>query len=184
MKLDTTDTVTISVVSDFDVTIITPGCAPRILNKVICLPVFSTVSNSQSSMIGCERPASRIYNSTVVQLEGQIGLDCNRCWASLNGSHQTRAGPWGNINVAFVIGYTFGFISFAFSRLRSVSIVSLSFSFVCLIPFESTLYRSSIASPATNIVAIDELLLRERFKDSGLYEVSAFKSTGCSEGPI
>ena len=91
-ELDTADTGAITIVGDLDVSIVTPGCTPRVLDKVVGLSVLSSVSDSENTVVELGSACVRVEDSTGVALEGNlVGLDGNRCWGSLDGSHQSRA---------------------------------------------------------------------------------------------
>ena len=123
-ELDTADTGTITIVGDLDVSLVTPGCTPRVLDKVVGLSVLSSVSDSEDTVIKGGSALRGVEDATGVALEGNlVGLDGNRCWGSLDGSHQSRAGALSDHLVTKISGHTRVVASVASSGSGSVCVV-------------------------------------------------------------
>ena len=73
--------------SDLDVTINTPVWSPGVLDKVVVLSVFGSVTDSKDSVVEGGSALSRGEDTTGVSLEnGLVGLDGNGDWSLGNGS--------------------------------------------------------------------------------------------------
>jgi len=61
--LDTADTLTINN-GDLDVTTLTPGWAPRVLNEVVFLTILNTVTNGENTVIKTGTTFGAVKNTT------------------------------------------------------------------------------------------------------------------------
>ena len=182
-ELDTADTIAITGVGDLDVSIVTPGCTPRVLDEVVGLSVVSSVSNGEDTVVEGSSTA-RVEDTAGVHLEGGlVGLDGDGGWSSLDGGHEGRAGFLGDLGVSLVGGDTSVVGLVAGSSHGGVGVVGLELSTVVLVPVEGTGHGATVAASRAEVVAIDKLLLGEGVEGSVFAEVGSLKSAGGGEGP-
>jgi len=99
-RLDSTDSSSWSD-SDLDETLVTPGWSPRVLDEVVILTVFSSISNSEDSVVKVGSTGSRGENTSSVELEHRlVGLDGDCYWHLSNGCFQLIRVVGGHIRVA------------------------------------------------------------------------------------
>ena len=172
------------VLSNSNVTLVTPSSSPRVLDEEVVLSVKGTISDGEDTVVEVGS-ATLGDDTTVVHLEDAlVSLDGNRDWSLGDGSHQILAGGvWGNILVSLDLTNTFGSLILALSPEvvgSSVWVVSLEHDLVGLGIFESVIHETTIAA-LVNLVAVNELLLGEGDELTSGLEVSTLKSTSGGE---
>jgi len=86
LHLDTADTLTIDG-SDLDVTLVTPGGAPRVSDNVVVLTTLGSVTNGSDGVVELGTASSGVENTRVVHLEDAlVSLDGDGNNTSVDGS--------------------------------------------------------------------------------------------------
>ena len=87
--------------SDLDETLVTPGWSPGVLDEVVILTVFSSISNSENSMVKVGSTCSRGEDTSSVELEHRLGgLDGDCYWHLSDGCFQLIRVKNGHTRVA------------------------------------------------------------------------------------
>ena len=81
-----------------DVTLVTPGGAPRVLDDVVVLRVLATITNSQNTVIELSgRALGLVVDTRFVELEGSV--------RSIDGNRDGTNGGNGSLEIAFALGF-------------------------------------------------------------------------------
>jgi len=89
VHLDAADAITISVVGDLDVAVVTPGCGPRVLDDVVVLAVFAAIADGEDTVVKLSSALWTVHNSSLVELEDQlVGLDGDGGWCDGDRGHE------------------------------------------------------------------------------------------------
>ena len=187
--LDTADTSTIFD-SDLDVSCVSPGCAPRVLDEVVLGTVLDTVSDGEDTVVKVGSALGSGDDTGVVHLEDElVGLDGDGDWLLVEGGLELLWGVDGDISVggnleggALSLGGIAGSLS---SASGGVWVGGLGGDGVGLGPLEGLVHKTSVASEILGgtVVALDEVLLGEGFELASGDEVSTFEATSGGEGP-
>jgi len=182
--LDTADTWAITDIGDLEVSVVTPGGAPGVLDEVVGLSVLGSVSNGEDTVVELSSASGGVEDARSVSLEGTlVGLDGDGGWSGLDGGLEGRLGVGGDLDVSGglelsgVGGLGAGSVS------SGVGVVGLELSHVGLVPFEGTFHGATVATGGADVVTVDEFLLGEGEESSGLDEVSTLHGTSGGEGP-
>ena len=174
--------------TNLDVTIDTPGWAPRVLDEEVLLTILSTVTNSEDTVVELGTAGGASDDTTGVALEGHsVGLDGNRDGLLGNGSLEGGTGSIGG-NVSEVLdsdGATglHGLVAGTGSTsARGVRVGGLLNHRGGLGVLEGVVHKTTIAAVVL-LGALNELLLGERNKLAGGEEVSTLEGTGGGESP-
>jgi len=99
--LDTADTLA-RLNTDLDVTLVTPGGTPRILDKVVLDTVFFTVTNSKDSVVKAGSAGRSSEDTTVVTLENSsVSLNGDSNWLLVKSGLKLRGRVAGDLGVRF-----------------------------------------------------------------------------------
>jgi len=179
--LDTTDTSSV-LDTDLNVSAVSPGRTPRVLDEVVVLAVLSSPSNSKDTVIEVGSTSRAGKNTSLVHLEGSlVSFDSNGSRSFLNGGLEGGGAPLLDIGVALSPNVS-GSLALASSLFSSVGIVRLKNGRGSFEEDEGELHGTTIAS-VVSLGAVNELLLGERQKLSRGVEVSSFHSTSGGERP-
>jgi len=152
---------------DHDVSLLSPGGTPGVLNEEVILVSLSSVADSEHTVV--EFVTATVGNDTVlVSLEGHlIGLDGNRDWSLGKGSLKlfTRF-VFSHILEGLDLTLSLRFFVFAVTVLGSVWVSGLQHEWASLDVFESPVHKTTIAA-AVLLGAVNKLLLRVGLKGSG-----------------
>jgi len=180
--------VVLSVPRHFDVAILSPGLAPAVLHQVEVLAVFSSVTNSQHTMIQSSGRASSFeVDSVVVELETEVrsinghgnGTNCG------NGLGQSFFISLVDIHVTSdsstdILGVESAFSVTGFVRIRRLSVNST----IILNVVEGVVHETAPAAVVAVFAgAIDQLLLRKAHQGSSLFRVLTFERASGGESP-
>ena len=174
----------VTVVGHLDVAVVSPGCAPGVLDEEVGLSVVSAVSDSEHTVVELGSTAGGVVEDTaLVELEGHlVGLNGDGGGSSLDGGLHGGGRVGLDVDVAGVVSDT-GNGGVAGSISGLVWVVGLEISLVGLVPLECALHGATRASHGSVVVAINELLLGEGLEGSVRDEVGTLKSAGGREGP-
>ena len=174
VKKNTTDTVHIVLLgSDSDVSLLSPGCSPRVSDKEVILAIISSISNSGDSMIKVGSTVLGVENTTAVELEVSISLNRDASWLNGNGCLQLCDTLVWNVGIASGFNKLLGGGGLTFLSSSSVWIVCLELESVVLGIFESPDFKTTVTSLRLWIT-VNKLLLRELEKFSSGKEMSTF----------
>jgi len=188
--LDTTLTGTISVLDEFHVSCVTPAGAPRVLHDPVVLAGggIGTISDNEGSVIEAGSAAT-VENTTLVGLESEaFGINTNReglnSSSGLHGSDVVRSG--GTLGNGDQLG-GFSFVVSASSSSSGVGVRRLGVGLggtvhvVIVSPGGETSIAGFVLEEL--VVAIEELLLRERSKSISLDLPDTFEASSGRESP-
>ena len=185
LLLDTADTGT-GLNSDLDVSGISPGGAPRVLDEVVRGTVLGSVSDGEDTVVELSSTSRSSEDTGSVHLEGTfVSLNGNRDGTLSKGSLELVGVVGGDTGVTGSLngGGLGGRVA---SGSRSVSggvrVVSLEDGVVLLVESEGEGHGATIAS-MVKLGARDELLLGEGEEGAGGNEVGSFHTTGGGECP-
>jgi len=174
--------------SHSEVTLLTPGSTPRVLDDPVVLAVLRAVANSEDTVIkrgSAAEETATLHDTTVIKLEHDTsGIDGNRDGSLVKGSLHggTRAG--GDILVGDNLGDLLGLFGVASSISTSVSIVGLFFETIMHGILESIVHKTTIATLiALGSGAVNKLLLRKGNEVASLDLPSTLHGTGGRESP-
>ena len=183
LLLDTADTGT-GLNTDFDVSGISPGGAPRVLNEVVRGTVFGSISDGEDTVVKLGSASRSGEDTRLVHLEGRfVGLNGNGDGGLVKGSLKLVGVVGGDHGVSGGCDGGSGLGGIASSDLtgsRGVRVVSLEDGGVALVESEGEGHGATVAS-VVKLGARDELLLREGEEFAGGNEVSSFHGTGGGE---
>jgi hypothetical protein len=174
------------VLTDLDVTLLSPGWAPRVLDEEVVLTVLSTIADSKDTMI--ERGTASVSgdDTSLVTLEGNlIGLNSNRDGALHEGSHKLSLLTVLNIVISGGTNDTLILLVSAAEeamRLGNVRIVRFGLERVGLGVGEGSVHHTTVAAHVQP-GAVNQLLLGEGDEVTGLDLVSALEGTSGGERP-
>ena len=147
--------------SDLDVSSISPGGTPGVLDEEVLLSALSSVSDGEDTVV--ESGAASAGDDTgVVSLEDVlVGLDSDGNWSLGEGSLElSTRGVSGDILVGLDLTNTLRLGVLAGSLSGMVWVVSLEHEWVGLNVLESVVHKSTVASVVL-LGAVNKLLLRE-----------------------
>lgn len=76
LHLNSADSISITIVGNLDVTIVSPGDVPGVLDQVVVLAVFRAIANGEDTVVEVGATLLGLDDSTGVEAEGQgAGLD-------------------------------------------------------------------------------------------------------------
>merc|ERR1719198_1398839 len=155
---------------DSNVALLTPGGAPGVLDDPVVGLTFGTLTNKEDTMIKTSS-AEVLDDSTEIELESErCAIDGNRNWSVLKSFRKGLWVLWSDILVADDLFN--GSLSGAFSISALVWVVSFSVHHVSLGIVEGIVHKTAIAAHVALLFgAVNELLLRERWKLGVLHEV-------------
>jgi len=173
-----------------DVTLLTPGLAPGVLDLVEVDTVVSAVADSQHTVVQ-RGTASSSEDTRLVQLEGGlVSLDGDGDRANVQGGHHGGVGVLGDINIRGDgrAGHL-GASGLAGLVLGGVWVGGLSAeTTVVLDPLKGVVHETTIAAHVGSlvglvlaVVAIHQVLLREGDQGSLLVVVGTLEGTGGGE---
>lgn len=178
--LDTADTWAITVVGNLEVSLVTPGGGPGVLDEVVVLSRgISSVSDGEDTVVELGSALGGVEDTGLVGLEDSlVSLDGDGGGAGFDGGHEGLLGVGGDldesggIELSGVGGLSAGSVS------SGVWVVGLELGLVVLVPLEGTSHGATVATLGADVVAVDESLLGEGGKLSGLDEFSTLNGTG------
>ena len=150
VHLDTADTLAIDG-SDLDVTLITPGGAPRIPDNIVVLAILGTISNSDDGVVKLSTTVLGVENTALVGLEHQlIGFDSYRDWLLGNSGLQVLDGVGWDLrvrgNIDLTLGLIWGAVTSLLGGTRDVWVVSRELESVVLGVEETGPLPATVAS--------------------------------------
>ena len=181
--LDTADSLS-GFNSDLDVSLISPGGTPRVLDEVVGSVVLNSISDGEDTVIEVSSTSASTEDTSLVDLEGKfVSLDSN-------GGRSLGDGGLESIRVVSSDGVDFADLNgslglgviFASSVFTSVRVGRLELSKVRLVVLEGEGHGTTLASIAS-LGAVNELLLREAQEFLGGDLVGTFKSSSGGESP-
>lgn len=99
-RLDSANTVSISVGGDPHVTIFSPGSSPGVSEDKVVLTSLSTVTDESNSVVKVGSTGGLVEDTALVHLEDEfVGLNSNRDWVLGNSSLDLRLTSWSDISV-------------------------------------------------------------------------------------
>jgi len=183
---DTADTI----LSDLDVSLITPGWAPRVLDEEVVLAILSTITDSEDTVVKLGTAGGASNDTTGVALEGHlVGLNGDGDWALSNGSLQLGGRLGGNIRERFNGDNTLGFgirallVPWEKGSSGNVFVVRLKHDRVGLGISESRVHETTIAALILLGIAVNELLLREGNEFASSDEMGTLEGSSGGERP-
>ncbi len=183
--LDTAFSFSVSVSLDQDVSLDAPSSSPGVLDSVIFLSVFFSVSDCQNTVVkSCS--AHSWVNTTLVQLEGKmISFNGDWNWLLGNWSNQSLLLEWGDISTVWNSpGLVTVWVVVAWSTDSSVWVLWLSSNSVVFDIPEGLVHQTSVATVVSiSWWAVNQLLFWEWIKALGGEEVCTFQWTGGWKGP-
>jgi hypothetical protein len=173
--------------ANLDVSLLTPGRAPRVLDEEVVFTVLGTIANSKDTVIKTGSTCLGGDNTSGVTLECHlVSLDGNGDRLLHKGSlHSTDALLSDILEGSDSDNTTsgLGFVTLTgLSLSRGVRILSLSDQGVGLNIFESIVHKTTVAAIVLG-GALDKLLFREGNELARLDEVSTLQRSGGGESP-
>ena len=168
---------------DLDVSLISPGGTPRVLDEEVLLTVLGSVSDGEDTVVE-SGSASGGDDTTVVSLEDVlVGLDGDGNWSLGEGSLELSDTMFLDILVGSDGTNTLRFVVVAGSIPGGVGVVRLKLEWVTgLDVSEGHIHEATLASVVSESSStVHELLLRERFELSVFLEVGSLNGTGGGE---
>ena len=188
-RLDTADTGTV-LDSDLDVSVVSPGWAPGVLDKVVGSSVLDSVSDGEDTVVEGSSAGSASEDTGGVHLEGSfVGLDGNGNWLLGEGGLELLWGVLGDVSVGadsdLTLGEQVGLAGSSGAITGGVWVDGLLNHSVALSVLEGLVHKTTVAAKVLQeaVVALNELLLREGKEFSRGNEVSTLEGTGGGEGP-
>jgi hypothetical protein len=168
--------------TDLNVTLVTPWGAPGVLDKVEFIAILSAIAYSEDSVVNIGT-ATRHKNTSTVVLEG-TAVSSNRNSDGLlsNSSLELRRTVVRDIFEAWYTNLTLGWVVFASLISTSVFVVRFKLNLGFLSVLESVILETTVAATVI-LVAVNELLLRERKKFTRGDLMSSFHGTRGGERP-
>jgi len=164
--VDTADTSSANVLGHQDVTLLTPGGAPGVLDDPVVLAASGAVADGKDTVVELSA-ASRVEDTRLVELEGRlVGLNGDGDGLLGDGSNELSLVVGGDIRVradgGSVVSSLGGLASVGASG--GVGVVSLGGDTVVLDDvLEGVVHQTTVAAlVALSSRAVNELLLRER----------------------
>ena len=188
-RLDTADTGTV-LDSDLDVSVVTPGCTPGVLDKVVGSSVLDSVSDGEDTVVEGGSAGSASEDTGGVHLEGGlVGLDGDGDWLLGEGGLELVWGVLGDVSVGadgdLTLGKKVGLAGSSGAITGGVWVDGFLDHGVALGVLEGLVHKTTVATKVLQdaVVALNELLLREGKEFSRGDEVSTLEGTGGGEGP-
>ena len=187
LLLDTADTSTVDG-GDLDVTLITPGGAPRVSDDIVVLASLgiSAITNGSDGVVEVGTALGGVEDTGLVHLEDElVGLNGDGSWLLGNGGLELVDGVGLDVGVARDLDLLEGLVGLAGAGgtgARGVWVVSHQFIGVGLQVVEGRVLPTTVAAER-GLVARDNLLLGELDELAGLEEVSTLDGADSGEGP-
>lgn len=187
LLLDTADTSTVDG-GDLDVTLITPGGAPRVSDDIVVLASLgiSAITNGSDGVVEVGTALGGVEDTGLVHLEDElVGLNGDGSWLLGNGGLELVDGVGLDVGVARDLDLLEGLVGLAGAggtSTRGVWVVSHQFIWVSLQVVEGRVLPTTVAAER-GLVARDNLLLGELEELAGLEEVSTLDGADSGEGP-
>ena len=187
LLLDTADTLAVNG-GDLDVTLITPGGAPRVPDDVVVLAggSVSAVADSGDGVVEVGTAGGGVHDAGLVHLEDElVGLNGDGSGGGGNGSLELGNGVGLNVGVRADEDLLLGGIGLAGAGdtgSRGVGVVTLELLGGLLEVLEGGVLPTTVATEG-GLVAGDNLLLGEGEELAGLQEVSTLNGAGGRESP-
>mmetsp|Transcript_26780 Transcript_26780/g.31451 ORF Transcript_26780/g.31451 Transcript_26780/m.31451 type:complete len:265 (-) Transcript_26780:212-1006(-) len=185
LHLDTTHASTVDD-SKADVSILTPGGTPGVLDLVVGGTVgVRAVAHSEDAVVELGTAIGSDDAAAVPLEDLLVGLDGDRDGALRDGGLQSLRVLGGHIDVASDGNFGLGAVVAAAleDAPALVGVVGLGLERVRLSPLEGAVHHATHAAEVAVVGAIDELLLREGEKLTGGEEVGTFHGASGREGP-
>jgi len=178
------NTASVGATLDADVTVLTPGLAPRVLDNPVLGGALNTPANDGNTVIGRASIAARAVHDTaavVVEL-GSIKSDGKRT-ILLDGSHHLLLVASSEGVDALHLHLGLGSIKLAAALIALVRIVRLEHETTSALDVVHSIGRPATVTAVIVTITIDDLLLRERKKLVVLEEVGTLASNNSAESP-
>ena len=188
-RLDTADTGTV-LDSDLDVSVVTPGWTPGVLDKVVGSSVLDSISDGEDTVVEGGSAGSASKDTGGVHLEGGlVGLDGDGDWLLGEGGLELVWGVLGDVSVGadsdLALGKKVGLAGSSGAITGGVWVDGFLDHGVALGVLEGLVHKTTVATKVLQdaVVALNELLLRKGKEFSRGNEVSTLEGTGGGEGP-
>lgn len=170
----------------FDVSVVTPGCTPGVLNEPVFGSVIRSPSDAKDTVVEVDTAGGSGEDSTGVLLEGSlVGLNGDGDWSLFELGLECISIVLSDISVGSDLeGSSDGGVAcWSVSSSRNVWVLGFGWNGVALGPGEGLVHETSIASHVLEdtVVTGDEFLLGVGFEVSSGNEVGSLKSTGGGE---
>ena len=190
VDLDTAGTIR-AVHAELDVTLVTPGGVPRVLDEPVVLSILGTIADGEDGVIEVGSALGGGEDTGMVGLEDHlVGLDGNGERLSVEGSLHLGAVGWGDVDIAGDLNGGGGEgLSEAGGGVITVSrgvwVDGLELSGVALVVSVGTRLETTIAAhvAVSDGGAVNELLLGEGEELTSGNEVGTFDGTSGGESP-
>jgi hypothetical protein len=178
----------LSVSLELDVSFITPGGIPGVLDEPVVDSIFSSITNKEDTVVKAITAFAVIggEDSTLVELEAElVGFNGNRDGLLSNSLQKSLVRFGLDIRVSSDIRLNLTLVILASTNLTLVGVVSFLLTTGIFKIFESEIHKTTIATvvEGKTLVAIDELLLGEREEFSVGDLESTLNSSGGGERP-
>jgi hypothetical protein len=170
--------------SDSDVSLVSPGGSPGVLDEEEVDSVQGSISDSEDSVVEV-LSASLGDDSGSVGLEGNlVGLNGNSDWLFVDGSLELVNAVLWNINESLDVSDNLGGIVLASSVSGSVWVRSLTLNTLTLDVSEGIVHETTVAAHVSlSLRAVNKLLLRVGVELLGSNELSTLDGSGGRESP-
>ena len=190
VDLDTAGTIR-AVHAELDVTLVTPGGVPRVLDEPVVLSILGTIADGEDGVIEVGSALGGGEDTGLVGLEDElVGLDGNGERLIVEGSLHLGAVGWGDVDIAGDLNGSGGEgLSEAGGGVITVSrgvwVDGLELSGVALVVVVGTSLETTIAAQVavSDGGAVNELLLGEGEELTSGNEVGTFDGTSGGESP-
>jgi hypothetical protein len=164
-----------------DITLLTPGSRPGVLDQPILFVSLDTVSDKKDTVIKLSL-ASWIIENTRVVGKDLVSLDTDGDWVSQNGSLEGSSGV-----LLDTLPSTDDLLGLNLLLTSSISggvwISSFGWDTVLLDPSQSVGHLTTVTSVVTVLGAVNQILLGESGQSTSSELVSTFNGTGSGESP-
>ena len=172
--------------SDSDVTLLTPGLAPRVPDDVVVLTVLGAIADGGDGVVEVGAASGGVEDAGLVKLEGElVGLDGDGDGLLGDGGLELGDGVGGDVRVVVnevLLEGGIGLAGAGDAGAGSVRVVGLELVGGGLEVLEGGVLPATVATEG-GVVARDDLLLGHGDELAGLDEVSTLEGCDGGEGP-
>lgn len=96
---DAADAISVTVVGDLDVAVVSPGGGPGVLDEEVVLAAISSVSDGKDTVVEVGSALGAVEDSTAVELEDElVSFDGNSGWGYLDGGLKCACRSWSDVD--------------------------------------------------------------------------------------